>query len=65
VDEIFGVGRVALDNYGVFDISGAYSISDSFEAFVRLENAFDEDYQEVSGFNSPGRAGYGGIRMRF
>jgi len=65
VDEIFGVGRVDLDDYSVFDISGAYSISESFEAFVRLENAFDEDYQEVTGFNSAGRAGYGGVRFRF
>jgi len=65
VDQIFGVGRVALDDYQVLDISGAYSINESLEVYARLENALDEDYQEVIGFNTPDRAAYAGIRFRF
>lgn len=65
VDELFGLGRIALDNYEVLDVSGSYSFNESLEVFARLENAMDEDYQEVSGFNTPGRAGYAGIKFRF
>lgn len=65
VDEIFGVGRVPLDDYGVFDISGAYSFGETLEVYARLENAFDENYQEIVGFNTPGRVAYGGVRIRF
>ena len=65
VDEIFGLGRVALDDYQVLDVSGSYSVNESLEIYARLENAFDEDYQEVVGFNTAGRAGYAGVRFRF
>lgn len=65
VDEVFLVGRVALQDYEVLDISAAYSLSESFEVFARVENALDEDYQEVTGFNTPDRAGYAGIKFRF
>ncbi|NOX70389.1 MAG: TonB-dependent receptor [Gammaproteobacteria bacterium] len=65
VDEIFGVGRVPLEDYEVLDISGAYNVNESFEVYARLENVLDKDYQEVVGFNTPGRAGYAGVRFRF
>ena len=65
VDQIFGVGRVALDDYQVFDISGSYTVSDSLEVYARLENVLDEDYQEVIGFNTPDRAAYAGVRFKF
>ena len=65
VDELFGIGRVPLDDYRVLDISAAYTVSQSIEAYGRLENASDEDYQEVAGFRSAGFAAHGGIRFRF
>jgi vitamin B12 transporter len=33
--------------------------------FGRLENALDEDYREVPGFNTAGRAAYAGVRYAF
>src|SRR5262249_41055190 len=59
------LGGVALDDYGVLDVSGAYSVNRTFEVFARLENATDEHYQEVSGYNTAGRALYAGARLRF
>ena len=59
------VGGLALDDYGVLDVSGAYSVNRTLEVFARLENATDESYQEVAGYNTPGRALYAGARLRF
>jgi len=65
VDELFGIGRVPLDDYRVIDISAAYTVSERVEAYGRLENATDENYQEVVGFRPAGFAAHGGIRIRF
>lgn len=60
-----GVGGAALDDYEVLDLSLNYALSDGFELYARLENATDEDYEEVAGYNTSGRAAYGGVRLRF
>lgn len=65
VDEIFGVGRIALPDYEVLDLSFAYSLNDTFEIFGRIENATDEDYREVTGFLTGGSTASAGIRLRF
>lgn len=65
VDELFGIGRVPLDDYRVIDISAAYTVSERVEAYGRLENATDENFQEVVGFRPAGFAAHGGIRIRF
>ena len=36
----------------------------TLELFGRAENLFDEDYEEVYGFETPGIAAFGGIRVR-
>ena len=54
-DEIFG-SPVDLDDFEVLDISASYRITDNFSIYARLENAFDEDYEEITGFKSPERA---------
>ncbi|HEY8427940.1 MAG TPA: TonB-dependent receptor [Sandaracinaceae bacterium] len=59
------VGGVALDDYGVLDLSVAYDVSSAVEVYGRLENATDEEYQEVIGYNTAGRAAYAGVRLRF
>jgi len=59
------IGGVALDNYGVLDVSAAYSVNHTLEVFARVENATDEHYQEISGYNTAGRALYAGARLKF
>jgi len=59
------VGGVALDDYGVLDVSAAYSVNRTLEVFARLENATDESYREVVGYNTAGRALYAGARLKF
>jgi len=59
------IGGVALDDYEVLDVSVSYAFSSALELYARIENATDEDYQELIGYRTPGRAAYGGVRFRF
>ncbi len=65
VDEIFGTGRVPLDDYQVLDISGTYRWSEGIELFGQVENVTDENYAEVIGFLVGGTAVSAGVRLRF
>jgi vitamin B12 transporter len=59
------LGGVALHDYEVLDLSGNYEFGGGFELFGRIENAADEQYQEILGHNTTGRAAYLGARLRF
>ncbi len=65
IDEVFGIGVVPLDDYDVLDVSLNWRLNKHVEIYGRLENALDETYQELSGFNTAGRSAYGGARLRF
>jgi vitamin B12 transporter len=56
---------VALPDYEVLDLSVGYDASEKLEIFGRVQNAADEEYQEVAGYNTAERAVYGGVRVRF
>lgn len=58
-------GTVTLDDYRLLNAGARYSVSEDATAYARLENAFDEDYQEVDGYGTAGRALYGGMKMTF
>lgn len=57
-------GNVTLDSYTLVNLDATYRLNDEWQLFARLENAFDEEYQLASGYNTAGRTGYLGIRYR-
>lgn len=57
--------RVQLKAFTLVNLAGAWKLNDTVELYGRVENLFDEDYQEVSGFNAAPRAAYAGGRTRF
>lgn len=59
----FVAEKTALDPYTVVRLAGAYRVLDGIELFARLENAFDEAYEEVISYGTAGRAVYGGVRF--
>ena len=63
--ESLDVGGIALDDYGVVDLSGTYALRDALEIYGRVQNLADDAYQEVLGFNTAGRSAYAGVRLRF
>lgn len=64
VDALFGT-PVALDDYQVLDVSARYTLLSGIEVYARLENAADQDYEEVLGYNVGGRAAHVGLRLNF
>jgi vitamin B12 transporter len=47
---------VALPSYSVLDLSGRFQFTRSIGIQAKLENLFDRNYQEVAGYNTPGRS---------
>ena len=58
-------GNVAVDDYEVLDLSMTFDATEAFQFFARIENATDEEYQEVVGYNTAEQSIYGGVRFRF
>lgn len=56
--------RVQLDDYALVDLVASYDITAEFSVYVRAENLFDKDYENVFGYATPGEAYYAGLRMR-
>ncbi|WP_269713585.1 TonB-dependent receptor plug domain-containing protein [Caulobacter sp. NIBR2454] len=54
-----------LKSYTVVDFRAAYPVNETYEVFGRVENAFDENYQTVLNYGTPGRGAYLGLRARF
>ena len=56
---------VKLKDYALLDISARYALSPAFSVFARLENALDEDYQDISAYHTSGAALYAGAKYQF
>jgi len=52
-------------DYTLIDASFGYDVADGIEAFFRVENLLDEQYQTVSGYGTSDRAFYVGLRASF
>jgi len=63
--DLFPAPRVRLGAYVLGSARVAYRVAPHLEAFARIENAFDAQYRDVVGYNTPGRGVYAGIRLRF
>ena len=59
----FPTERVSLSGYGLVDVAASYAVDKDIELFARVDNLFDQEYQEVLGFGTMGAAGYAGIRL--
>jgi len=66
LDTDFGTfSNVTLDAFTLVGARASYDLTDFATLSIRGENLLDEDYQEVFGFASPGRAIYGGLNLSF
>lgn len=61
----FPASTVTLHPYVLASANLAYRLLPQLEAFARAENAFDARYQDVVGYNTPGRTLYAGFRVAF
>jgi len=56
---------VDLKAYTLVNLAASYALNRHVQIFGRIENLFDDDYQEVFTYAATGRAAYGGVRVRF
>ncbi|MEX0792055.1 MAG: TonB-dependent receptor [Pirellulaceae bacterium] len=58
-------GSVVLDDYVVFDIYGDLWLRDNLRWYYRGENIFNQQYEEITGFNTANAAIYSGLEWTF
>ncbi len=55
---------VRLGGHATLDLRASWEVSDRFELYGRIENAWDERYQTAAGYATQGRAAFVGVRAR-
>lgn len=58
-------GDFRLDDYFLLNAKLAYKPTEATEVYLRVENAFDVDYQLVRGYSTPGFSAYAGVKATF
>ncbi len=54
-----------LPDYTLVNVASSYRITDNCSIFGRVDNLFDEDYEEVTGYGTAGVSGYAGLKLTF
>jgi nucleoside-diphosphate-sugar epimerase len=65
LDETPAGTLVQINDYAVFDATFTHKLSDGVDAYIRIENLLDREYQTALGYGTSDRAFYLGLRSRF
>jgi vitamin B12 transporter len=63
-DDLTTNSKTTLPAYSTVNLGLEYKVSDSVDIYGRIENLFDTRYQEVHGYNAPGRAAFVGVKAK-
>ncbi|MEM9397455.1 MAG: TonB-dependent receptor, partial [Pseudomonadota bacterium] len=58
-------GVTELDAWTRVDLNARYAWSPQLEIYGRIENLFDEEYQQILGYGTPELSGTMGVRLRY
>jgi vitamin B12 transporter len=61
----FGSTLVTLDDYVLLNVAASYELMPGVELYGRVENALNEDYQQVFGYETADIAAYAGFRFTY
>ena len=61
--EEYESSTVTLDSWTRVDLRGSYRINDNFDIYARVENLFNEEYQDIYRYGTPDLSGYFGVRI--
>lgn len=53
------------DAYTLFNLAVSYQLSKNIEIFGRIDNLFNQEYEAVLGYGTPGRSAYLGIKATY
>ena len=54
-----------VEGYVLADLRASFPVTNRIDIYGRVENLFDERYETIFRFGTPGRAGYAGVRLRY
>lgn len=54
-----------IPDYFIARAAATWQVQEHVQLFGRIENAFNEKYQQVSGYPSPDQAFYGGVKLTY
>ncbi len=57
--------KIRLDGFTTMSLNASWAFSDKTRGYVRADNVFDDNYQEVFGYARPGAGFYVGLNHRF
>lgn len=60
-----GASGETLDAYTLVNLAASYQVNEHWTVFGRVDNLFDEDYEEVAGYGTAGLSGYAGLKMAY
>lgn len=65
MDRMDDFATAAMPDYTVVNAEASYKVTEGADAYLRIENLFNADYQTSSGYNTAGRSAFVGLRARF
>ena len=64
-DRLDKKGGSIVEQYALVNLAARYEINERLAVFGRIDNLFDEEYEEVKGYGTPGFSVYAGVKARF
>jgi vitamin B12 transporter len=61
--QMFSAVDVRNSSYTVVNLAASFDATDTVTVFARVDNLFDESYEEVYGYGTAGVSGYGGVKI--
>ena len=62
--DFVGFAPGEIEDYTVTNLTGSYQLTDDVRLFGRVENLFDEDYEEVFGYGTIPASVFAGVEIR-
>ncbi|HET8760161.1 MAG TPA: TonB-dependent receptor, partial [Nitrospiria bacterium] len=60
-----GFTMLTLPHYALVNLAASERVSPETAVFMRLDNALNRNYEEISGYGTPGRSVYAGVTVQF
>lgn len=60
-----GAAAETLDSYTLINLASSYQVTDAVKLFGRIDNLFDEDYEEAANYGTAGLSAYAGVKFSF
>ncbi len=61
----FAATRVKMGEYLLANLAASYDISKNLQIIGRVDNLFDRNYEEITGYGTAGISAFGGVKVSF